>query len=70
MRELAGYDVDRMRQVVRWPLRDALLAYQHMRRDSAREQYLHDVRVWASIAPHSAKKIDPPKVPAILKGHS
>jgi hypothetical protein len=67
VRELADFDPRRMREVARWGLRDALIAFVHRIREQARVQYRHDLLVWASTAPHSAKKIEPPKPPRLLK---
>lgn len=36
-------------------------------KQDALDAYRHEMLVWASMAPHSSKKIDPPKPPAILK---
>jgi hypothetical protein len=53
--------------VFRWPVREALIAYRAKMKESAAEQYRHDMLVWAATAPHSKKKIKQPDVPAILK---
>ena len=66
IRELGAYQVDRYDGVFRWPMREALIAYRAIKKDAAREQYRHDVAVWAQIAVHSPKKSDPPKPPKIL----
>jgi hypothetical protein len=34
---------------------------------SARAAYRHELDVWASVAPHNAKKIPAPKPPPILR---
>jgi len=65
--EVVGYDHDRAVRVLRWPVRQLLLAAVAMLRKSAREAYQFDMVVWALIAPHSEKKLPPPPVPPILK---
>ena len=67
VRELARYEVERIPRVLRYPMREALIAYRARMMDVAREQYRHDLAVWAAIAPHSSKKSDPPKPPPILR---
>lgn len=67
VRELAGYDVERAQSVLRWPLREALIAYRTRLMDSARASWRHETAVWAAIAPHSSKKSEPPAVPPILR---
>jgi hypothetical protein len=67
VRELAHYRVQDFAAVLRWPMREALISYRAMMMQSAREAYRHELAVWASIAPHSTKKSDPPKPPAILR---
>lgn len=67
VRELAGYDWPRMQRVLRWPLREALLAYENLLETEAREVYTHEVTVWSILAPHQKKKSKPPKLPKILR---
>jgi hypothetical protein len=67
VRELADYQPDRIEAVLRWPLREALIGYREKMIASARAAYRHELALWASIAPHSAKKSEPPKPPAILR---
>lgn len=67
VRELAEYQPDRIEAVLRWPLREACIGYKEKMLASARAQYKHELALWASIAPHSAKKSEPPKPPAILR---
>ena len=66
VRELADYDPQRARVVYRWPLREACLAYRARMRAAAAADYRHELAVWAAIAPHSSKRLDAPKPPAIL----
>lgn len=67
VRELADYRVEAFPQVLRWPLREALIAYRSRMMANARTDYRHELAIWASIAPHSGKKSEPPKPPAILR---
>lgn len=64
---MAGHDYDRALRVTRWPIREAMLAYLDMMRRQALEDYRVEYQVWAALAPHAAKKMDPPKKPAILR---
>jgi hypothetical protein len=66
VREVCSYDPVRAVGVLRWPLRELMLAYVHRVKQSALADYRHETLVWASIAPHSTKKIEPPKRPHIL----
>jgi len=68
VRELAAYQPDRVRRVLRWPLREALLAYVDLMKSDAITAHRHAELVWACIAPHSTKKVEPPKKPPILRG--
>jgi hypothetical protein len=69
VRELAGWDPIRaQREVVRWPLREALLAYAERLKELAQARHDVAMQVWASIAPYAKKETGPPDVPAILKG--
>lgn len=67
VRELADYQPDRIAAVLRWPLREACIGYRERMLASARAAYKHELSLWASIAPHSAKKSEPPKPPSILR---
>ena len=67
VRELAHYRVDAILGVLRWPIREALIAYREKMIAAARASYQHELGIWASIAPHSSKKSEPPKPPAILR---
>jgi len=66
-RELAGFDPVRLRDVIRWPLREALLAYERLLRLEAQEAYDAELLRFAILAPWS-KDAKPPKVPPILRG--
>lgn len=67
VRELSEYQPDRIGRVLRWPLREALIAYRARMILSARQQHQDDLKLWATIAVHSPKKMEPPKPPAILR---
>ncbi len=67
MRELADWSPDRYDAVLRWPLREALLAYIERLKASARQLYDRDLLIWAILAPYS-KDARAPKLPEILAG--
>lgn len=68
MRELAGYDVARYREIKHWPLAEALLAYENKLREDARRDYHVEYLAWANLAATGAtKRKRPPELPAILK---
>jgi hypothetical protein len=67
VRELAGFDPDRAQVILRWPLREACLCYVERLKREAMIEYRHQAMLWASIAPHSTKKTDPPRLPTILR---
>lgn len=67
VRELARYRIEEIPAVLRWPIREALIAYRNLMMDAARVAYRHELAVWAAIAPHGKKKSEPPKPPAILR---
>lgn len=52
---------------MQWPVRELLLAYIAMLKDSAMERYQSDLQVWATLAPHTKDPGKPPKPPKILK---
>jgi hypothetical protein len=60
-----------MRRVVRWPLRDALVAYSELAKKKATEAYRWEYLTWAAM---SQSMKDPnkhrPKMPEILKESS
>jgi hypothetical protein len=67
IRELAAYQPGQYAAVLRWPMREALIAYREKMIASARAAYKHELTLWAAIAPHNPKKTDAPKPPAILR---
>jgi hypothetical protein len=67
VRELAGGDYEKAIAITRWPIREALMGYLlHLQR-AALDHYRMEFLAWASMAPHSTKKIEPPALPEILK---
>ena len=68
VRELAGWDPEQARTIIRWPLREALLSYVARLKDEAIKAFRFESLMWAILAPHAKKKSDPPKLPTILKG--
>ena len=68
VRELAGYDPERAAQVLRWPLREGLLAYVDVLKKQAREEYKIAVLAWAPQAPYMKEDSRPPSLPKILRG--
>jgi hypothetical protein len=67
VRELADYRPENVPGVLRWPIREALIAYRVRVRAVALHDYERDLAIWAAIAPHSSKRSDPPKPPPILR---
>jgi len=55
-----------MRAVVKWPLREAVLAYLKMLQAAALEQHRTNLLVWASKTAFGGK-VKPPDVPKILQ---
>ena len=68
MREVAGYDVSRYAEITKWPLAEALVAYENKLREDAQRDYQVEYLAWASLAATGAtKRKKPPELPAILK---
>lgn len=67
VREVAGGNYSEAAIVSRWPMREVLMVYLERCKRAAMETYRMEFLAWASMAPHSAKKIDPPEIPSILK---
>jgi hypothetical protein len=67
IRVLSGYNPHRFTEILTWPLRDALLAYEQHLREEARKEYRTALQVYASLAPYSNKKLKPPTLPKILE---
>ena len=65
VRELAGYDPDEARRILRWPLREALVAYLALLRRHAEAEFRHAELMFAIVSPWNGKA-KPPKRPAIL----
>ncbi|MGH9675826.1 MAG: hypothetical protein ACRD36_01885, partial [Candidatus Acidiferrum sp.] len=68
IREVANHDLDRVRSVMDWPLRDAMLAYLQCLRSTAWRNYQLELLVWSALAPHQRRKTDPPSIPRVLRG--
>ena len=68
VRGLAEYNVERFDVILAWPLRDVLLAYEHLLRQEALTDYRLSVLAYAVLAPWS-KDMKPPKLPPLLRGH-
>lgn len=64
---VSGYDEDRSRAIVRWPLVEVLNACMEKLRRNALEQYRNSLLVWAALAPWQKKKSQAPQPPDILK---
>lgn len=68
MRELAGYDVSRYAEITKWPLAEALAAYENKLREDARRDYQVEYLAWAVLASTGAtKRKKPPELPPVLK---
>lgn len=63
---LSGHDHDRARKILRWPLREVLVAYVAREREVALAQYRHEEILYRLIAPYS-KNVTPPGLPGILR---
>lgn len=65
---MAQFDYDRAKRIVgEWPIPEVLLAYLHQLRQAAVKQHELATLTWASLAPHQKKKVEPPRVPDILR---
>lgn len=69
VRELAGWDPSEYDRVLCWPLREALLSFEHHLRIEARTDYQQDLLRYAVVVPWIEKEKDrrPPELPLILK---
>jgi hypothetical protein len=65
--ELARYDPLRIPVVLRWPLREAMLAYVNQLKREALDSWRHAELCYVAVAPHSTKPGNPPKAPRILR---
>lgn len=65
---MSDWDPVHARKVVKWSLREALLAYLARLRKEAMENHRIEFLVWAMLAPYGKKKTDPPRLPDILRG--
>lgn len=69
MRAVAGQDYRRAQDILRWPLRELLIAYVALLRERAERVYMFEVIEWSLLQPHSKKKLPQPKKDRILKRH-
>lgn len=56
--------------MLRWPLREALLAFRELARQRALEAYRFELLLWGLTAPHTKRRQEAPKLPAILRERS
>lgn len=69
IRDLAGHDPERYAAIMKWPLAEALGAYEARLKNDARRDYGLEVTVWATLAAQGASKSKKaPELPEILKG--
>lgn len=66
VRELAGYQVERYAAVMRWPVGEALAAYEARLKRDAERAYQLDLVLWA-IGAQAGSKARRPERPEILK---
>ena len=66
IRELGCNDPERMRQIVRWTVREAVLAYLKLLQQAALEHHRTNLLVWASRTAFGGG-VKPPDVPKILQ---
>jgi len=57
-----------MKQIVRWPLREAVLTFYEHLRAKALDDYKFQILAYAISAPYAKGKPSPPELPKILKG--
>ena len=56
VRELAGWDPGQAKAVIRWPIREALLAYVARLREEVLKAFKFESLMWAILAPYAKKK--------------
>ena len=66
VRTLAGYQVDKYQQVFRWPLAEALAAYEASLREDAQRGFMVDFIAW-NIRAQAGSKEKAPRLPEILQ---
>ncbi|MBN2321298.1 MAG: hypothetical protein JXR49_19620 [Acidobacteria bacterium] len=66
MRTLAGFQVDRYMKVFKWPVAEALAAYEAKLKEDAQRAYMVDFIAW-NIRAQAGSKERAPKIPDILK---
>lgn len=64
--ELATYRPDHITQVLKWPLREALLCYLNQLKTDALDSWRHETLCYSVSAPHLKDPGKPPKRPRIL----
>jgi len=67
IRLIAHHNPDRANYVLTWFIRDGLLCAVELQREAAERQYMNQLQIWATLAPHQKQAPRPPKVPAILE---
>lgn len=68
VRVIAEYNVARYPEVLRWPLAEGLLAFEHRMKQDARHDYELQLVTWAILAQSGAsRQKSPPDIPALLK---
>ncbi len=67
VRGLAGFDHARAQAILRWPLREALIAYREKMRELALEDWRHRTLVWAAQSAFARRRPPAPAVPPILR---
>lgn len=65
VRALAGHEIDRYEAVMRWPLGEALAAYEAQLRETARQTWIVEYLAW-NIRAAAGSKEKAPKRPRIL----
>lgn len=67
VRAVAGYDYDRAQAVLRWPMREALVSFSRVLRETAAESWHRSYVRWALTAPYQKKPRKAPPIPSILE---
>lgn len=66
VRALADYQVDKYHQVFRWPIGEALAAYEARLKQDAQKAYMVEFIGW-NIRAQAGSKEKPPQLPEILR---
>lgn len=68
MREVARNDYDRALQVLRWPVRELLIAYLEAFKDQLREDLRHrQLMFQIRVAWGGGRDLQPPQIPPLLR---